>query len=134
LCHHIAKYPIYERNWEMFDSKELTAAKESSHGRFGESARVSQSVKRMLYSPNYSDIEEYAIDMMAAKLGRIVCGDPHDPDHWRDIAGYASLVAQELELDRKAEVIMRQNGSANTEPSPIKWPVHYESTGFDIDL
>ena len=30
-----------------------------------------------------------ALDEIAIKLARIVCGDPSYPDHWDDIAGYA---------------------------------------------
>ena len=31
-----------------------------------------------------------ALDMIAHKIGRVLSGaDPHDPQHWEDIAGYA---------------------------------------------
>jgi len=33
-----------------------------------------------------------SLAMIALKLSRILCGDPQEPDHWRDIAGYATLV------------------------------------------
>lgn len=34
--------------------------------------------------------EQEALDMIAHKIGRILSGaDPHDPEHWRDVAGYA---------------------------------------------
>jgi hypothetical protein len=26
------------------------------------------------------------------KMSRILCGNPNEPDHWRDIAGYATLI------------------------------------------
>jgi hypothetical protein len=38
-----------------------------------------------------------AIDMIAMKLARIIAGNPNEPDHWRDIAGYAELVVRSLE-------------------------------------
>ena len=37
-----------------------------------------------------------ALEMIAHKLGRIVNGDPNYEDSWRDIAGYATLVADRL--------------------------------------
>lgn len=40
-----------------------------------------------------------ALAMISNKLGRIVNGDPHWSDSWRDIAGYATLVADRLDND-----------------------------------
>jgi hypothetical protein len=34
--------------------------------------------------------EQEALDMIAHKIARILSGsDPHDPEHWEDVAGYA---------------------------------------------
>lgn len=34
--------------------------------------------------------EQEALDMIAHKIARILSGaDPHDPQHWEDVAGYA---------------------------------------------
>ena len=41
--------------------------------------------------------QEEAFVMIASKVARIVNGDPNHVDSWRDIAGYASLVADRLE-------------------------------------
>lgn len=38
-----------------------------------------------------------AINMIVNKLARIINGDPHYSDSWRDIAGYATLVADRLD-------------------------------------
>ena len=38
------------------------------------------------------------LEMIAHKIGRILNGDPHYEDSWRDIAGYATLVADRLVL------------------------------------
>lgn len=37
-----------------------------------------------------------SLTMIATKIGRIVNGDPFYDDSWRDIAGYATLVVNEL--------------------------------------
>lgn len=37
------------------------------------------------------------LEMIAHKIGRILNGDPHYGDSWRDIAGYATLIADRLE-------------------------------------
>ena len=34
--------------------------------------------------------------MILHKIGRIVAGDEMEPDHWLDIAGYATLVVLRL--------------------------------------
>ena len=41
--------------------------------------------------------------MIAHKIGRILAGDPNHIDHWLDIAGYATLVAKELEAHGKKD-------------------------------
>ena len=37
-----------------------------------------------------------ALDLIATKLARIITGDPDYSDNWHDIAGYATLVEQEI--------------------------------------
>jgi hypothetical protein len=34
-------------------------------------------------------------------MARIIIGDPHHHDNWIDIAGYAMLVANRLQLEEK---------------------------------
>lgn len=43
-----------------------------------------------------ADDQKEALEMIAHKLARIITGDPHYDDSWRDIAGYAQLVANRL--------------------------------------
>ena len=40
-----------------------------------------------------------ALDMICHKIGRIINGDPNYADSWIDIAGYAKLVADRLEIE-----------------------------------
>jgi len=42
-----------------------------------------------------------AMNMAMLKVARICCGDPNHADHWRDIAGYATLVADELDAQQQ---------------------------------
>ena len=46
-----------------------------------------------ILSPDQDD----ALTMIAVKISRIVNGDPDYSDNWRDIAGYATLVADRLD-------------------------------------
>jgi hypothetical protein len=43
-----------------------------------------------------SDQKE-ALDMIVHKIARILNGNPNVHDHWHDIAGYATLIANRLE-------------------------------------
>ena len=89
----------------MADKAELTGERANTHGNFEDNARVAQTLK------NYFRIEAEkraargqkplsfrqmdALDMCAAKIGRIFAGDPDFADHWDDIAGYAHIAVHE---------------------------------------
>ena len=47
-----------------------------------------------------SDDQVIALDMICNKMARIVNGDPSYLDNWHDIAGYATLVEQELNVTK----------------------------------
>lgn len=83
----------------------LLSARESRYGSFDDNAEVSQELKSAIrygtrYGACYSDQKE-ALDMIAAKISRIVTGDPDYIDNWDDIAGYAKLVADRLRRDQQ---------------------------------
>ena len=78
---------------------ELLSEREKTHGDYRLTASVAQKIKAMVRnSPSYPDMtlaQHESLDMIAVKLARIMCGDPHEPDHFRDIAGYALLAISE---------------------------------------
>jgi hypothetical protein len=53
---------------------------------------------------NMAPDQREALDMIAHKIGRILNGDPDYSDSWRDIAGYATLVADRLDGKDEAGV------------------------------
>lgn len=73
------------------------------YGKFIEGAEIMQMLKRLVH--NYIEKrgthlafdQREAIDMIIHKLGRIINGNPDKVDHWVDIAGYATLVADRLQ-------------------------------------
>lgn len=71
-----------------------------THGDFSDNAKISQELKHAIRIgvrfTDLSDIQREALDMICHKISRIVSGNPNEPDHWRDIAGYATLVEQRL--------------------------------------
>ena len=73
----------------------LLAERGSTHGDYSNQAAVTQAIKAaMRTGPNWalmSDKQRDALEMIAVKQGRILCGDPNFPDHWDDLEGYARL-------------------------------------------
>ena len=73
------------------------------YGKFSGHAQVTQEIKRVMsrhaaaLNKTFTDSQWEALEMIAHKIGRIVNGDPNYADSWVDIAGYAKLVADELE-------------------------------------
>jgi hypothetical protein len=77
-----------------------------THGDYEIHAAITQDLKRVI-AHNVADLDRRldddmaeTLDMIAHKIGRIIAGNPAEPDHWRDIAGYAQLVANRLERDQ----------------------------------
>lgn len=79
------------------------AARGKRYGLFATHAAVSQNLKVFIRNElaardkELTASQQEAIDMLCHKLGRIINGDPDYADSWHDIAGYAQLVADELE-------------------------------------
>jgi hypothetical protein len=68
--------------------------RDHQHGGMEAVGSTSQSIKIPMHiAPNWyrlSPGEQEALDMIAHKIARILSGnDPHDPEHWTDLAGYA---------------------------------------------
>ncbi len=67
-----------------------------THGDYDRMSQVIQEIKGALRDgPKWDSMscaQREALELIATKIGRIVCGDPNHPDHWADIAGYANLV------------------------------------------
>lgn len=69
--------------------------RQTSHGDFFENSRVAQELKIVCRTgqnwKKLSVTQKEIIEMHCTKLGRILAGDPNFEDHWKDIAGYATL-------------------------------------------
>ena len=100
-----APLPVPEITMEP-DETDVGAVLDSrakDYGKFIEGAEIMQMLKRVVH--NYIEKrgtslafdQREAIDMIIHKLGRIINGNPDKVDHWVDIAGYATLVADRLQ-------------------------------------
>ena len=80
--------------------------REKRYGEFKTHAIISQKLKTVMKTCSLKWVDELhsdqkeALEMIAHKIGRILNGDPNYADSWIDIAGYAKLVADRLELEQ----------------------------------
>lgn len=91
-------------DWAFGDNVDKTLdTRAQSYGKFKDGAALMQSIKRSMaehaakYGKTFADDQWEALEMIVHKIGRIVNGNPDVVDHWVDIAGYATLVADRLE-------------------------------------
>ena len=73
----------------------LLNEREATHGDYGVNAGISQSLKDFIRAThnykNLSDDKKESLDLIATKIARILSGDADEPEHWKDIGGYARL-------------------------------------------
>lgn len=92
------------------NTNEVLNERQNTHGDFTCNSRIAQELKATLLYENtdLTPIQREAIEMICHKLARVVCGNPDYIDVWRDISGYATLVADRLQttsgaIDSKVE-------------------------------
>ena len=77
--------------------KETLKVRAKTHGEFFMNAALSQDIKQaMRRGEKWEDLTPEqceALECIAGKVARIICGNATYIDHWRDISGYATLVA-----------------------------------------
>ena len=82
------------------DRDPLLEEREATHGDFTRQAGVAQALKRVMReTPNWAllpDWQKEAFELKATKLARHLCGNPYEPEHLTDDAGYAKLVLERL--------------------------------------
>lgn len=94
----------------MTDStRELLAERGETHGSFVENARISQATKALWHSCRgwnvLTDVQREALDLIALKISRIISGKPEEPDHWKDLAGYATLAIPQEPVSERTGAI-----------------------------
>lgn len=95
--------PVITMEPNETDVDAVLDSRAKDYGKFIEGAEIMQMLKRVVH--NYIEArgtplafdQREAIDMIIHKLGRVINGNPDKVDHWVDIAGYATLVADRLE-------------------------------------
>jgi hypothetical protein len=72
-----------------------------THGDYSDTARTAQTLKEVYRNaPGWYRLtprQRESMEAEAVKNARILCGDPNEPDHWRDKIGYSKLVLDGIE-------------------------------------
>jgi hypothetical protein len=81
--------------------EKILKEREITHGGFPIKATTIQVFKNIMRgTERWKDLsfaQQEALDMIMTKVGRILHGNPNEPDHWLDIIGYTKLISDELE-------------------------------------
>lgn len=84
------------------NTQEILAERGTTHGDFSDNAKISQMLKSVvrngLVYHDMSAVQKEALDMILHKIARAVSGNPNYKDHYDDIAGYATLVSERLDV------------------------------------
>ena len=85
---------------EAGTTEQLITERGSRYGKFKDGAEIMQELKDAMREVdgwyNLTPSQREALDMIQHKIGRILNGDPTYDDSWKDIAGYATLIVNEL--------------------------------------
>ena len=121
---------------------DLLDEREKTHGAFYNVASMAQELKdAMRRGRNWKvldDTERETLEMIASKIGRILAGNPHEPDHWRDVAGYATLIERALTACSASEggPTPRPAGCSPATPAPSRaasvWPLSPEEEEREV--
>lgn len=114
---------------------ELIKERQKKHGSFDKYATVDQALKKAIPDGFRSSVPPSvtsAIEMIFSKIARIATGDPYEPDHWKDIQGYAR--AAELVLNKhvgSCEATFFDEALPNAELFSVH-PKSYESMSIEV--
>lgn len=95
----------YDLNECINSTEALITERGSRYGKFKDGAAIMQELKFVMREVDgwhsLTPSQREALDMIQHKIGRILNGDPTYDDSWKDIAGYATLIVNELNGDIK---------------------------------
>lgn len=92
----VGKAPSYITD----DVDDTVTARGERYGLFADGAVIMQDLKAVMRAtPGWERLtpsQREALEMIQHKIGRVLNGDPTYDDNWRDIAGYATIILNEL--------------------------------------
>jgi len=111
------------------DTENLLKERGKTHGEYAEHAAATQGIMDVLMShrnwPHLPPMIRESLHMFAHKMGRVVTGDPCHCDHYDDIAGYAKLISQRMQVVR-AQYLRNVQLAVESRPETPEDGGHYE--------
>lgn len=89
----------------MADTNETLTERGTRYGNYADQTAIISNISDAIHESGNAGVawlemasdQKDALYMIIVKMSRILNGDPDYADNWRDIAGYATLVAERLE-------------------------------------
>jgi hypothetical protein len=85
--------------------EDVLKQRQATHGAFAPKATTIQVLKNIMRGAekwrDLSFAQQESLDMIMTKVGRILHGNPNEPDHWLDIIGYTKLISDDIEEQSK---------------------------------
>jgi hypothetical protein len=91
------------------ETDDLLAERGKTHGEWEIQAYNANAIKAALHLHVHHEFPppiSEALDHIAIKLSRIISGNPMEPDHWRDIQGYARLAELWIKQQKEYQDLM----------------------------
>lgn len=91
---------------------EVLKEREGTHGSFEGVAKIAQQIKAIMETGEHNrpSTQNEALEMIATKIARIICGNATEPDHWRDIMGYAELGLEACQTSKMHDATYQGGG------------------------
>lgn len=104
----------------MNKQEEILKERGEQYGPFRSHAKIVQDLKSYMmivsgdrWFKHSPDVRE-ALEMIMHKIGRIINGNAEHEDSWRDIAGYATLVANRISGGAEGKSELVSDGESNS--------------------
>lgn len=121
----------------MDDLQATLQERGKTHGDFRENSKIAEGCIAIFEaSTNWSrltDSMRQTLRMDVHKIGRILSGNPFEPDHWRDKAGYNTLIVNQLnETATQAKTVDALHGMVK-QPSDAERAANFEAGLDDLE-
>ena len=83
------------------DVDKIVEERDSKYGGFECNSKTTQAIKEALAKRELPYYIKEALDMIAHKMARVVCGDPMYEDNFVDIIGYAQLALDMIRREKE---------------------------------
>lgn len=101
---------VEDKQWQVIEARltittddvdDTVTQRGERYGLFADGAVIMQDLKAVMRAtPGWERLtpsQREALEMIQHKIGRVLNGDPTYDDNWRDIAGYSTLILNELD-------------------------------------